>query len=151
MPISDYRLHESARQADPEPESTEGGIPVTPDERRTQIIALVEAGESVTPADLAARFGVSEDSIRRDLRALADLGMDSLTAIELRLAIETRLRLDVPLLNLADGVTIATLAARIDQALRRPELPEAAFDLSSRYEAPPDPFSLGGLDAAAQE
>jgi DeoR/GlpR family transcriptional regulator of sugar metabolism len=48
---------------------------VTPDERRTQIVALVEAGESVTPADLAARFGVSEDSIRRDLRTLADLGM----------------------------------------------------------------------------
>jgi DeoR/GlpR family transcriptional regulator of sugar metabolism len=48
---------------------------VTPDERRTQIVAMVEAGESVTPADLATRFGVSEDSIRRDLRALADLGI----------------------------------------------------------------------------
>ncbi len=48
---------------------------MTPDERRTQIITLVEAGESATPADLATRFGVSVDSIRRDLRALADLGM----------------------------------------------------------------------------
>jgi pimeloyl-ACP methyl ester carboxylesterase len=51
------------------------GASVTPDERRTQIVTLVEAGETATPAELAARFGVSEDSIRRDLRALADLGM----------------------------------------------------------------------------
>lgn len=48
---------------------------MTPDERRTQIVALVESGEPAAPADLAARFGVSEDSIRRDLRTLADLGM----------------------------------------------------------------------------
>ena len=36
---------------------------MTPDERRTQIVTLVEAGESATPSDLATRFGVSEDSI----------------------------------------------------------------------------------------
>ncbi|AMV22919.1 Glycerol-3-phosphate regulon repressor [Gemmata sp. SH-PL17] len=48
---------------------------MTPKERRTQIVALVDSGEPSTPADLAARFGVSEDSIRRDLRALAEHGL----------------------------------------------------------------------------
>lgn len=48
---------------------------VNPKERRTQIVALVDGGEPSTPAELAARFGVSEDSIRRDLRVLADSGL----------------------------------------------------------------------------
>ncbi|WP_020470301.1 DeoR/GlpR family DNA-binding transcription regulator [Zavarzinella formosa] len=48
---------------------------MSPNERRVQIVALVDGGEPSTPAELAARFGVSEDSIRRDLRALADQGL----------------------------------------------------------------------------
>jgi DeoR/GlpR family transcriptional regulator of sugar metabolism len=48
---------------------------MTPDERRNQIVAIVESGGASSPTDLAERFGVSEDSIRRDLRSLADRGL----------------------------------------------------------------------------
>jgi DeoR/GlpR family transcriptional regulator of sugar metabolism len=48
---------------------------MTPDERRNQIVTIVESGGPSTPTDLAERFGVSEDSIRRDLRSLADRGL----------------------------------------------------------------------------
>jgi len=62
---------------------------MTPDERRNQIVAIVESGGASTPAYLAERFGVSEDSIRRDLRSLAcELGPDRVV----RLAQERRVR-----------------------------------------------------------
>lgn len=48
---------------------------MSPDERRNQIVALIEGGGPSAPADLAVKFGVSEDSIRRDLRVLADRGL----------------------------------------------------------------------------
>jgi phthiocerol/phenolphthiocerol synthesis type-I polyketide synthase C len=102
-------------------------------------------------ADEAARILRFPSGALDPKRPLADLGMDSLTAIELRLALETRLRLDMPLLNLADGITITALAVRIDQALQSPARAQAALDLASRYETPLTPLSLGGLDAAAEE
>jgi DeoR/GlpR family transcriptional regulator of sugar metabolism len=69
-------LPESAKQGiiGADPENGEGHT-VTPDERRNQIVALIDGGGASTPADLAERFGVSEDSIRRDLRTLADRGL----------------------------------------------------------------------------
>jgi DeoR/GlpR family transcriptional regulator of sugar metabolism len=42
--------------------------------RRDVIAARLDAGEPVAANDLAAEFAVSEDAIRRDLRALAALG-----------------------------------------------------------------------------
>ncbi|WP_299471118.1 DeoR/GlpR family DNA-binding transcription regulator [uncultured Roseibium sp.] len=46
-----------------------------PDERRTAILAMLARGEAVSAAKLAARFSVSEDAIRRDLRKLAGEGL----------------------------------------------------------------------------
>ncbi len=82
---------------------------------------------------------------------LADLGLDSLMAIELRLAIEARLGLDLPLMSLADGANVALLAARLAELLQRPSPVEAVTDLVARHEAPLDPFALGGTDLAAEE
>jgi DeoR/GlpR family transcriptional regulator of sugar metabolism len=45
-----------------------------PGNRRNQIAARLEKGETVIATDLAAEFAVSEDAIRRDLRALAEEG-----------------------------------------------------------------------------
>ncbi|WP_348692875.1 DeoR/GlpR family DNA-binding transcription regulator [Duganella fentianensis] len=47
-------------------------IPAT---RREHILHRLEQGQSVNAAALAAEFAVSEDAIRRDLRALATLGL----------------------------------------------------------------------------
>jgi NADPH:quinone reductase-like Zn-dependent oxidoreductase/acyl carrier protein len=46
-------------------------------------------------------------------KALSELGMDSLMAVELRLALESRLGIDLPTLSLADNTTLVTLARRI--------------------------------------
>jgi acyl carrier protein len=46
-------------------------------------------------------------------RPLSQLGMDSLMAVELRLALENRLRIDLPLMSLAEGTSIASLATRL--------------------------------------
>src|SRR5205823_4932051 len=41
------------------------------------------------------------------LRPLSEVGMDSLMAVELRLALESRLRVDLPLVSLAEGTSVA--------------------------------------------
>lgn len=45
-----------------------------PKERRKEIAELIEEQGSVTVEDLAGRFGVSVDSIRKDLKVLSDAG-----------------------------------------------------------------------------
>lgn len=45
------------------------------DERKSSILRTLKAGQKVRANELAARFGVSEDTIRRDLRSLADDGL----------------------------------------------------------------------------
>jgi NADPH:quinone reductase-like Zn-dependent oxidoreductase/acyl carrier protein len=51
------------------------------------------------------------------LRPLSEMGMDSLMAVELRLALESRVRVDLPLVSLAEGTSIASIAARLAGAL----------------------------------
>jgi hypothetical protein len=45
------------------------------------------------------------------------MGMDSLMAVELRLALENRLRIDLPLVSLAEGTSVASIAARLAAAV----------------------------------
>lgn len=50
-------------------------------------------------------------------RPLSQMGMDSLMAVELRLALESRLRIDLPLVALAEGTSVVSIAARLGSAL----------------------------------
>jgi hypothetical protein len=45
------------------------------------------------------------------------MGMDSLMAVELRLALESRLRIDLPLMSLAEGTSVGSIAARLAGAV----------------------------------
>jgi DeoR/GlpR family transcriptional regulator of sugar metabolism len=45
------------------------------EERKSLILKALESGHRVRANELSARFGVSEDTIRRDLRSLADSGL----------------------------------------------------------------------------
>ena len=59
------------------------------------------------------------------LRPLSEMGMDSLMAVELRLALESRLRVDLPLMSLAEGTSVASIAARLANAVSaRPQAAE---------------------------
>jgi acyl carrier protein len=51
------------------------------------------------------------------LRPLSEMGMDSLMAVELRLALEGRLRVDLPLVSLAEGTSVASIAGRLAAAV----------------------------------
>ena len=51
------------------------------------------------------------------LRPLSEMGMDSLMAVELRLALESRLRVDLPLVSLAEGTSVASIAGRLAAAI----------------------------------
>ena len=51
------------------------------------------------------------------LRPLSEMGMDSLMAVELRLALESRLRVDLPLMSLAEGTSVASIATRLANAV----------------------------------
>ena len=50
-------------------------------------------------------------------RPLTEFGMDSLMAVELRLAVEQRFGISVPLLALSEGATLSAMAARILRGL----------------------------------
>jgi phthiocerol/phenolphthiocerol synthesis type-I polyketide synthase C len=47
------------------------------------------------------------------LRPLSEIGMDSLMAVELRLALENRLRIELPLVSLTEGTSAASIAMRL--------------------------------------
>jgi hypothetical protein len=59
--------------------------------------------------------------------------MDSLMAVELRLALEARLRIDLPLMSLAEGTSVASIASRLASSLVAPQSSEIVT-LAERYE-----------------
>ena len=78
-----------------------------------------EAQERVTALlieEVARIMKLAPDRVEPQ-RALAELGMDSLMAVELRLAVEQRFGVTVPLLALAEGATLTAMAGRIVRGL----------------------------------
>ena len=68
-------------------------------------------------------------------RPLSQMGMDSLMAVELRLALESRLAIDLPLVSLAEGTSVASIAAGFTtNSVRASEATEIAA-LAARHEA----------------
>jgi acyl transferase domain-containing protein/NADPH:quinone reductase-like Zn-dependent oxidoreductase/acyl carrier protein len=61
-------------------------------------------------------------------RPLTELGMDSLMAVELRLAVEQRFGVTVPLLALSEGATLSAMAGRIVRGLGETAAPEQNED-----------------------
>jgi acyl carrier protein len=82
------------------------------------------------------------------LRPLSEMGMDSLMAVELRLALENRLHVDLPLMSLAEGTSVASIATRLANAVAtRPQANEM-LSLAERYEAADDDRLAAVADAA---
>ena len=83
-------------------------------------------------------------------RPLSELGMDSLMAVELRLALESRLRIDLPLVSLSEGTSVASIAARLAGAVSaRPPADELA-GLAARYEVAEEEALAAVIEGAAQ-
>jgi acyl carrier protein len=76
-------------------------------------------------------------------RPLAELGMDSLMAVELRLSVESRVGVNLPLLSLSDGATLSSMAARVVRSLGdQPGETENVIDLLTRFEPTEDPPAM---------
>jgi NADPH:quinone reductase-like Zn-dependent oxidoreductase/acyl carrier protein/short-subunit dehydrogenase len=83
--------------------------------------------------EVAAIMKIPADRIDPS-RPLADLGMDSLMAVELRMSLEQRVGVSLPLLSLSDGATLSTMAARVVRSLIEPNEAENVVSLLSRFE-----------------
>jgi phthiocerol/phenolphthiocerol synthesis type-I polyketide synthase C len=78
------------------------------------------------------------------LRPLSEMGMDSLMAVELRLALESRLRVDLPLVSLAEGTSVASIAARLAAAVSTGPKDGEFIALVARHEGVDEsPFPAG--------
>ncbi|HYC26288.1 MAG TPA: SDR family NAD(P)-dependent oxidoreductase, partial [Roseiarcus sp.] len=67
-------------------------------------------------------------------RPLSQMGMDSLMAVELRLALESRLRIDLPLVSLTEGTSVSSIAARLGEALSTGAKNAEIVALAARHE-----------------
>jgi acyl carrier protein len=79
---------------------------------------------------------------------LSQMGMDSLMAVELRLALEARLRIDLPLVSLTEGTSVASIAARLGGALATGAPDAEVAALAARHEPMRDTAAEIGQDRA---
>jgi hypothetical protein len=77
--------------------------------------------------------------------------MDSLMAVELRLALESRLRVDLPLVSLAEGTSVASIAARLVGALATGRRDGEVIALGVRHELVDGELLSADPDRAAAE
>jgi NADPH:quinone reductase-like Zn-dependent oxidoreductase/SAM-dependent methyltransferase/acyl carrier protein len=107
-----------------------------PDEAKAFIIGVLveETGRilSLSPTAIDAK------------RPLSEFGMDSLMAVELRLALETRLGIDMPIVALSDNTSLTLIATRMMRTLsqqdnsagrQNPNLPGRLEESLMRHEA----------------
>jgi NAD(P)-dependent dehydrogenase (short-subunit alcohol dehydrogenase family)/acyl carrier protein len=83
------------------------------------------------------------------LRPLSEIGMDSLMAVELRLALENRLRIELPLMSLAEGTSVASIAGRLASAISSRAQSGQLVSMAERYEAA-GPDGLAAVAEAAE-
>ncbi|GLV53919.1 polyketide synthase [Dictyobacter sp. S3.2.2.5] len=81
--------------------------------------------------DLVARVLQLDPSQFSGQEALTSLGMDSMMAIELKHRIAASVKIDMPVLELLQGITVAQLATRILSSLQFEEVAPAAESSSS--------------------
>ena len=68
------------------------------------------------------------------LRPLSEIGMDSLMAVELRLALENRLRVELPLVSLTEGTSVASIATRLTGMVSMAPRDGRVVALAARHE-----------------
>jgi acyl transferase domain-containing protein/NADPH:quinone reductase-like Zn-dependent oxidoreductase/acyl carrier protein len=138
--FSDIRAKASASTSD---ESLNDRLASLDPEAALALLKMVVAEEAATILRLPAG-GIEP------LRPLSEMGMDSLMAVELRLALESRLRVDLPLVSLAEGTSVASIAARLAAAVSTKSNDGEFIALVARHEGAEDsPFPTEAGRASA--
>jgi acyl transferase domain-containing protein/acyl carrier protein len=85
-------------------------------------------------------------------KPIADLGMDSLMAVELRMAVEARFGVELPVLSLSDGTTLSGMADKLVGSLTGEEAGSSEADLLqlSRYEEGSSNLDMSALSSALE-
>ncbi|MGH7038338.1 MAG: beta-ketoacyl reductase, partial [Stellaceae bacterium] len=134
-PFAEIRAKASASPSD---ESLADRLALLGPEEALTLLKSVVAEEAATILRLPA--GAIDPQ-----RPLSEIGMDSLMAVELRLALESRLRIDLPLVSLAEGTSVASIAQRLAAAVSAGPKEGEIIALAARYE------EAGGLPQATDE
>ncbi len=98
----------------------------TPDAAREKVVALLTEEVARITKLAASRIEAG--------RPLVELGMDSLMAVELRLAVEQRFGLSLPVLALSEGATLQALAGRVIKMLGGGAEPAPVDDVAAMTE-----------------
>jgi hypothetical protein len=77
--------------------------------------------------------------------------MDSLMAVELRLALESRLRVDLPLVSLTEGTSVASIAGRLGAAVATGPRDAEVIALALHHEVVDGTRSPANADRVAAE
>ena len=97
----------------------------TPEAARTKVVELLTEEVARITKLAASRIEAG--------RPLVELGMDSLMAVELRLAVEQRFGLSLPVLALSEGATLHALAGRVIKMLGSSPAPvDAVAEMAER-------------------
>jgi phthiocerol/phenolphthiocerol synthesis type-I polyketide synthase C len=130
LPILARRMFSEARAS---------GLTSTSDESLSERLAGLEPDaalavlKSVIAEEAATILRLPASGID-PLRPLSEMGMDSLMAVELRLALETRLRVDLPLVSLVEGTSVASIAGRLATAIPKGPKDGDLIALVARHE-----------------
>jgi acyl carrier protein len=82
-------------------------------------------------------------------KPLSEIGMDSLMALELRMAAESRLGVEIPLMSLANGATLNDIASRMVQRIQGGDAMSATVDTESLANSHSDMQGSTAEDMAA--
>jgi len=109
----------------------------------------VEKVSNLLAGEIARILRLPVDEIDRH-RPLAEIGMDSLMALELRMAAEQRLGIDIPLMSIANGATLADIAGRVTERVLGEDAGDGlSKDMATIAQQHLDDETAGGENMAA--
>lgn len=138
-----HLIGEAGQASSPFEELKQALIPATPEEREATLTALLAEEIAKALRLPAAKLDLHEP--------LSRIGVDSLTAVELQMAIQSLFQIELSALELMRGVSIAQLARQILEKLKLPDevaIPQAAADAKTSG-SPVADQSADGARAAA--
>ena len=136
--------------SDLEAESSEGGAEIDVGELISGLDRpqAIETVAKLLSGEIARILRLPAEEIERH-RPLAEIGMDSLMALELRMAAEQRLGIDIPLMSIANGATLSDIAGKVTARVLGEEESGISADMETLSQRHIDHETAGSEDMTA--